>query len=207
MTPPKAVIFDIGNVLVEWNPERVYDARLGAETRRRLFSEVQIHAMNLSVDAGAPFAASVAALAARHPDWAEAITWWHDDWGQMFDPPIDRSVRLLRALRARGVPVFALSNFGAETFVIAQARHDFLREFDREYVSAHLRLLKPDPAIYAVVEADCGIAPADLIFADDRPENVTAALARGWRAHLFDGAEGWAARLVAEGLLTEEEAA
>ncbi|QYK41709.1 MAG: HAD family phosphatase [Paracoccaceae bacterium] len=207
MTPPKAVIFDIGNVLVEWNPHRVYEARLGPAESARLFAEVDIHGMNLSVDAGAPFRASVEALAARHPEWAEQIRWWHDDWNQMFWPPIDRSIRLLRALRARGVPVFALTNFGDETFAAAQAGHPVLSEFDRAYVSARLRLLKPDPAIYAAVEADCGIAPADLIFADDKAENVAAAEARGWRGHLFDGPEGWAARLVAEGLLTEGEAA
>jgi 2-haloacid dehalogenase len=124
----------------------------------------------------------------------------------MFAPQIDRSAALLRACRARGVPVFALSNFGAETFVMAQQRYPVLREFDRAYISAHLGVIKPDPAIYAAVEADCGLAPGSLLFVDDRPENIAAAEARGWRGHVFDGPEGWAAALVAHGVLSEEEA-
>jgi 2-haloacid dehalogenase len=206
MPPPRAVVFDIGNVLVEWNPGRLYAARLGEEAAARLFSTVDLHGMNLAVDAGAPFRASVEALAARHPDHADAIRWWHDDWHLMFGPPIEHATRLLRALRRRGVPVFALTNFGEETFVQAQAMHPVLTEFDRAYVSARLRLLKPDPAIYAAVEAGSGLPPADLLFADDRPENVAAAQARGWRGHLFDGPAGWADRLVAEGLLSQDEA-
>lgn len=207
MTRPQAVIFDIGNVLVEWRPDALYDARLGRAERERLFAEVPLSAMNLDVDRGAPLGPSVEALAAAHPAWAIAIRWWHDDWDMMFSPVIDRSVRLLRALRAAGVPVFALTNFGAETFARAQRMHPFLTEFDRAYVSAHLGLLKPEPAIYAAVEADCGLPPGALLFADDRPENVAAAAARGWQAHLFDGPAGWADRLVAAGLLTAAQAA
>lgn len=206
MTGPAAVVFDIGNVLVGWNPNRLYDARLGAETRARLFAEVDLAGMNRRLDAGEPLAALVREQAERHPQWAEAIGWWHDDWHLMFGPPIDRSVRLMRRLRARGVPVFALSNFGADTFPRGQAAYPCLTEFDRFYISGRLRLLKPDPAIYAVVEADCGVPPAGLFFTDDSAANVAAAVARGWRGHVFDGPDGLATRLVAEGLLTEGEA-
>lgn len=204
---PQAVVFDIGNVLVGWVAEALYDARIGEARRRRLFDEVPLHAVNLEIDRGAPFLASIRALAAAHPDWASEIMWWHDDWAAMFQPEISHSVTLLRRLRAKGVPVYALTNFGAETLEIGRRMYPVLTEFDRAYVSAELRLLKPDPAIYAHVEADSGLPPGALIFADDKPENVAAAIARGWKGHVFDGPEGWAARLVAEGLLTEEEAA
>lgn len=205
--PPRAVVFDIGNVLVRWNPQNLFDARLGAEGRARLFAEVDLHAMNLRVDGGASLRAEVAALADLHPDWAEQIRWWHDDWGLMFAPVIDHSVRLLRALRARGVPVFALSNFGVETFEHALTTHPFLAEFDRTYISGRLRVLKPAPAIYAAVEVDCGVSAADLLFADDSAANIAAAAARGWRTHLFGEPAGFADRLVAEGLLSQAEAA
>jgi 2-haloacid dehalogenase len=112
----------------------------------------------------------------------------------------------MRALQAKAIPVFALTNFGVESFAFAQTEYDFLNEFDRSYVSGHMQVIKPDADIYAKVEADCGHAPDCVLFADDRLDNIEAAQARGWQTHLFEGPSGWAARLVAEGLLSEEEA-
>lgn len=205
--PPEAVVFDIGNVLIEWQPERFYDRVIGEARRRALFAQVAIEHTNIEVDRGADFHSSFADLAKAHPEHSEAILMWRDRWLDICQPVIPRSLRLLRALKARGVPVFALTNFGAATFEIARAAYPFLDSFDRRYVSAHLQLVKPEPAIYAAVEEDSGLTPDALLFADDRPENIDAAAARGWRVHLFEGPEGWAARLVSEGLLTEEEAA
>lgn len=202
----EAVVFDIGNVLVEWRPEAFYDAQIGPERRSRLFAEVPLTAMNESVDLGRPLGEAVADLAARHPEWAAEIGYWDSRWLEMFAPVIPCSVAALRALKAKGVPVFALTNFGNETLARADAVYPFLRGFDARFVSGELRLMKPDPAIYAAVEAGTGLAPDRLLFADDKAENVDAAAARGWRTHLFQGAAGWADRLFAEGLLTEEEA-
>jgi 2-haloacid dehalogenase len=202
-----AVVFDIGRVLIHWDPEGFYDREIGPAARRRLFAEVDLHGANLAIDGGAPFRAAIYGLADRHPDWAREIRWWHDRWIELASPAIPHSVRLLRALRARGVPVFALTNFGDDSFAAATHHYPFFAEFDRAYVSGRLRLLKPDPAIYATVESGCGIAPDRLFFTDDKAENIAAAAARGWQVHLFDGAAGLAARLVAAGLLTEAEAA
>jgi 2-haloacid dehalogenase len=203
----QAVIFDIGNVLITWQPEQFYDRALGPEVRARLFAEVDLHRMNDDVDRGAPFRATVEDWAVRHPDWASEIRWWHDRWDELASPAIDRSIRSLRALRARGVPVFALSNIGAEVFDHAARRVPALAEFDRAYVSGRLGCAKPDAAIYRAVEQDCGLPPSALLFTDDKAENVAAAAMRGWGTHLFDGPGPWAERLLAEGLLTEDEAA
>lgn len=185
MTAIEAVIFDIGNVLVAWQPERFFDSQIGADRRKRLFSEVDLHGMNLAVDRGAPFAESVRNLAAQHPDWAEEIMLWHSGWSQMFAPVIAENVALLHGLRAQGIPVFALSNFGRETFDIACDKHAFLRDFDQSYISGHLGVLKPEAEIYAIVERESGIAPERLFFIDDRPENISAATARGWAGHVY----------------------
>ncbi len=203
---PEAVVFDIGNVLIGWNPEAFYDGRLGVETRKRMWAETGIEAMNATVDDGAPFQATVKAHSELHPAWGAEIMWWHDHWIEMASPRIEGSIALLRALRTKGVPVFALTNFGDDSFTYAQSQYDFLAEFDRAYVSARLGVSKPDPAIYAVLEQDSGVPPERLIFADDRPENIEAAMARGWKGHVFDGWQPWAERLVAEGLLTRTEA-
>ena len=202
---PEAVIFDIGNVLLEWQPERFYDREIGAARRQRLFAEVDLAGMNEGVDLGAPFAASVEALAEAHPDWAPEIRMWRERWFEIAHPPIEGSIRVLRALRARGVPVFALTNFGRETFDAAVERLPFLAEFDRAWVSGRMGVMKPDPAIYAALEAECGVAPGRLIFTDDRADNIAVAAARGWQTHLFEGWQGWAARLVDAGLVQKAE--
>ena len=207
MARAEAVVFDIGNVLIEWQPERFYDRIMAPADRARMFAEIDLHAMNEAIDKGAPFRETIYATAARHPEWEDKIRLWHDNWIDMASPVIPHSVRLLRALKARGVPVFALTNFGDDTYRFAEPHYPFLAEFDRAYVSGRLKLTKPDPAIYAYLEADCGMSPEALLFADDRAENIAVAASRGWGTHLFDGPEAWAARLVAEGFLTEEEAA
>lgn len=206
MTKPQAVIFDIGNVLIEWQPERFYDSVIGPERRAAMFVAIDLHAMNDKVDRGAHFRDTVYAEADRWPDWTPEIRLWHDRWIEMAAPVIDHSVRLLRALRAKDVPVFALSNFGIQSFGIGEAEYPFLAEFDRRYISGYMGVIKPEAEIYRMVEADCGLPPGALLFADDRADNIAAAAVRGWQTHLFDGPGGWADRLVTEGLLTAEEA-
>lgn len=201
-----AVVLDIGNVLIEWQPERFYDREIGAARRRAMFAAVDLHAMNDRVDLGEPFRDVIYETAEAYPAFRDEIRMWHDRWIELAAPAIAHSVTLMARLQGRGMPVFALSNFGVESFAYAQTQYDFLKAFDRPYISGHLRLAKPDPAIYAYVEAQSGIAPENLLFTDDRADNIAAAQARGWQTHLFDGPEGWAARLVAEGVLTSEEA-
>ncbi|MBK1637260.1 HAD family hydrolase [Rhodovulum adriaticum] len=202
-----AVVFDIGRVLIDWQPEEFYDRALGPDRRRTLFDAVDLYTMNAHVDRGADLHDAVEALAAAHPGWAAEIRLWRDSWLDMAQPEIPGSVRLLRALKARGVPVYALTNFGIQTFEIARAAYPFLDLFDARFVSGHLRVMKPEAEIYAILEAETGHAPERLIFTDDNADNVAAAAARGWQAHLFTGPDGWAAQLVRAGLLTEQEAA
>ena len=206
MPDVQAVVFDIGNVLIEWQPERYYDRVFGEERRRAMFAEVDLHGMNDRVDRGENFHQVIADTAKTYPDWHDEVMIWHDRWIEMAAPTIDHSVRLLRALRTKGVPVFALTNFGIQTFEIAEPVYPFLTEFDRRYISGHMGVIKPDASIYAMLEADCGVPADRLLFADDRDDNIRAAAARGWQTHLFAHPQGWADRLVAEGLLTEGEA-
>lgn len=202
-----AVVFDIGNVLIEWNPERFYDAQIGEIRRREMFSRVDLHAMNDRVDRGEEFRATIYDTAEQYPEYRDEIRLWHDRWIEMASPAIDQSVRMLRALRDNGVAVFALSNFGIGSFAHARTVYDFLEEFDRAYISGHMGVIKPDPEIYRMLEEDSGVPPEDLLFADDRPDNIAMAASRGWQTHLFRGAQGWTDRLVAEGLVREEQTA
>ena len=230
--PIEAVIFDIGNVLIEWQPERFYDRKVGRARREAMFAAVDLHAVNEKIDSGSPFRETIYAAADALPEYAPEIRMWHDHWLDMASPAIDHSARLLGALRKRGVQVFALSNISREAYDTGLGAYPFLGEFDRLYLSGELGVTKPSPEIYARLEAVRGravviagddidtdrIIPArflkcvtfdglgEQVFADDRAENIEAAARRGWQTHLFDGPTGWAARLVADGLLNEREA-
>ena len=206
MSQPQAVIFDIGNVLTRWQPEAFYDRVIGEDRRRALFAEVDLHRMNDIVDEGALFRETIYDWADRTPHWQAEIRLWYDRWIELASPRIEGAIALQRALRAKGVPVFALTNFGKYSFEEALPKMDFLTDFDRLYVSGRMGVIKPDPRIYEMVEDDCGLPPASLLFTDDRADNITAADRRGWRTHQFESWQGWAARLVAEGLLTQQEA-
>ncbi|MFY9238767.1 MAG: HAD family phosphatase [Roseovarius sp.] len=202
----QAVVFDIGNVLIEWQPERYFDSIVGEGRRRALFAEVDIHAMMDRIDAGAGFAEEVVRTSRMHPGFAAEILHFHDHWTDMAQPEIPHSVRLLNELKTARVPVFALSNFGANNFPLSVAQFPFLSLFDRSYISGAMGMKKPDAAIYAAVEADCALPPEALLFTDDRAENIAAAAARGWATHLFENPEGFAQTLVERGLLPEEDA-
>lgn len=203
----QAVIFDIGNVLIEWHPEKLFDAVVGEERRRALFAAVDLNALNERVDLGEDYREVFYAAAKANPEFGDEIRMWHDRWIEMASPVIPHSVRLMEALQAKGIPVFSLTNFGIQSYDHAATYYPFFRKFDRDFISGHMGLIKPDPAIYAAVETACGIDPDKLLFADDRADNIEAATARGWQGHLFEGPKGWADRLVAEGLLTQDEAA
>jgi 2-haloacid dehalogenase len=203
---PEAVIFDIGNVLITWAPERLFDTLLPLQEREAIFARVGLHAMNDEIDRGAPWRETIEATARRWPEYHDLIMLWHERWLDMASPTIPHSWQLLRALRAKRIPVFALSNFGRESFAFASGHYPELAEFDRRYISGHLGTIKPEARIYEIVEQDCGLPPEALLFTDDRAENIAAAAGRGWQTHLFTGAEGLAERLVAAGLLSSQEA-
>ena len=205
MSAPDAVVFDIGNVLIEWQPERYFDARIGEARRKRLFAEVDLHEINDRVDRGGDFRETIYGAAEGYPEWRKEVRLWHDDWGKIAGPEIPESVALLRRLRDKGVPVFALSNFGIGPFEIARVIWPFLEEFDRAYISGHMAMAKPDVEIYAALEADCGMPPDRLFFTDDRADNIEAARARGWRTHHFGGPDGFGRALVEQGLLEKDD--
>lgn len=207
MTIIEAVVFDIGNVLVEWDPDRVYaDLIPDPERRAAFYAASGIMAMNEGVDRGDPFAASVQKTAAACPDWHDEITAWEHRWVDMCQPAIDGSTTLLRRLRAKGIAVHALSNFGVETFALAQTLYPVLGEFDIPVISGREKTIKPEALIYEILEERSGLSGDALLFTDDRADNIAAAQSRGWHTHLFETPEGLAEVLMAHGLLSPVEA-
>ena len=201
----EAVIFDIGNVLITWDPEGYYDRAIGPARRQTFFNSFDFYDLMNRMDAGAHFANTIEDAACANPDWSAEIRLLRDDWTGVAQPAIPGSVRLLEALKKKGVPVFTLTNFGAQNFPLSAAQFPFLNLFDRFYVSGKMGLIKPDPAIYAAVEKDCTLDPQTLLFTDDRAENIDAAAARGWQTHPFKNSEGWQNCLLQIGVLTAKD--
>jgi 2-haloacid dehalogenase len=186
-----AVVFDVGNVLVEWDPRRLY--RKLSDDRSRIdafLAQVCNSQWNHRIDLGEPWAELIAELAAAHPDHLEWIQAYHLRWAEMLGEPIEESVAALHHLRDAGIPVYALSNFSTETWPIAVARYDVLSAFDDIVLSGDVRLAKPDPAIYELAARRFGVTPARTLFIDDRADNVAAAAAAGWHTHHFTDPAG-----------------
>lgn len=197
------MVFDLGNVLIDWNPRHLYrrhfpDDDAGMEA---FLATVCPPSFNDELDAGRPFAEAVAERAARFPDHAPLIELWQRDWEQMLGDPIEASVEILADLRAGGVPRYALSNWSAETFPIARDRFAFLGWFDGIVISGEVGCIKPDPAIFAALAERFGLTPATTVFVDDNHVNVEGGRQLGFDAVLFTTPDQLRADLVARGLL------
>jgi 2-haloacid dehalogenase len=204
---PQAMVFDVGNVLLRWEPERLYRRLIADDAERaRFFTDICPPEWNAEFDRGESMPEGVEAHAARHPGHAELIRAWWLRWPEMIGPAIEGSVACLRALKAKGVPVYGLTNFATHTWVLAEKMYPFLTEFDVLVVSGRERRIKPEPEIYAILEERAGMPPEALFFADDLPANIAAARKRGWTGHLFRNADGLRQALIEAALLKPHEA-
>ena len=179
-------VFDIGNVLIRWDPHCLYRKLIPDEAERLDFlNRICPGEWNLEMDQGKPFAQGVAERAALFPDKADLIRAYHERWVETLDGAIDGTVAILGELRALGIPCYAITNFNHETFDIAVQHFPFLDSFDGIVVSGREGVLKPDRAIYDLLCRRHGLDAADCLFIDDSAANVVAAEAAGMRAHRF----------------------
>ncbi|AWU94407.1 HAD family hydrolase [Azospirillum ramasamyi] len=203
--PPKptVVVFDVGQVLIEWDPRHLYRELFDGyeDLMEDFLDRVCTPAWNLEQDRGRPWSEAIAQLSAEHPDCAELIRAYDDMWERMVPDAIPGTPEILAELKARGVPVYAITNFSADKFELTRKRFDFLNGFDGIVVSGQERLVKPDQAIYRLLMDRYGLEPNQCYFIDDNPNNVEAAKSVGMSAHLFLGAEALRRDLAALGLL------
>jgi 2-haloacid dehalogenase len=160
------VVFDLGGVLIDWDPRHLY-RKLFLEDEpgmERFLAEVCTPEWNAAQDAGRSWAEATALLRARHPDRAELIDAYHLRWPEMLGGPIEGSVAVLRELRAAGTPLYALTNWSHETFPVALGLYDFLSWFEAIVVSGHERMIKPDPRLYRLLIERHGLQPAELVY-------------------------------------------
>jgi len=196
-------VFDLGGVLIDWNPRHLYRKLFAGDdaAMEHFLANVCTTAWNSQQDAGRTFAEACASLKLEHPNYAELIDAWFERQDEMLAGPISGTVAILAELRARGVPLYALSNWSAETFPIAQRRFEFLQWFDGIFLSAEAHTIKPNPRIYQHFFEAFDIAPAQTIFIDDLRPNVEAVAALGMHAIQFTDPAALRHELVRLGLL------
>jgi len=200
---PKAVVFDIGRVLVEWDLRALFAKLIDEPEQLDWFlRHVVTEEWHFQSDLGRPLAEMVAERQAEFPRHADLLDSYVHRFNETVEQPIPGTHALVRRLHAAGVPLFALTNFGAEFFAGFRPTQPILDLFDDIVVSGQERVAKPDPRIYEIAERRFGHAPQSLFFTDDNPANVATARARGWHAHLFEGAAGLEAALANAGLLS-----
>ncbi|KCZ86682.1 HAD family hydrolase [Hyphomonas jannaschiana] len=196
-------LFDLGRVVLDWEPARLYSRLLpDAEERERFLSEICTMAWHTRHDAGVSFADNAPPLIAQYPHYEAEIRAWGGRWMEMFDGYIDGTPALIDRLEERGVPLYALSNMPSETWPLMLEHFPLVKRFRHTVVSGDIGLVKPDPAIFMhALEKLGNPAPGEVFFIDDSEKNITAADALGFRTHLFRSAEGLETALKAEGLL------
>jgi len=196
------VVFDIGNVLLRWDPRYLYRKVFDDEERMERFLSTALAMDFVShTDAVEDFGAAVALRAESFPEFAKELRMFHERWLETLGGPIEKNVALLRRLRASGKPVYALSNFAQETFALAERKHDFLSEFDGRVISGHVGVIKPEPRIYEILFERAGRRPSELLFIDDSLANVRASEALGMPAIHFTSGVDLEKALVARGAL------
>ncbi|MEC9347322.1 MAG: HAD family phosphatase [Pseudomonadota bacterium] len=200
---PDTVLFDLGNVLVDWSPRHLYTKVFAGRPRETEYflTHVVTGAWNVKHDLGKPFQENVAELAARFPWYAREIEAFWSRWPETIGGPIAGTVDLLESLHARDVPLFALTNWSAETFPWAEENLPFLARFGGITVSGRVRVAKPDPAIFELTEREFGLDPARTLFVDDSARNTEVAARRGYHVHTFRDPAGLRDCLGGHGLL------
>lgn len=185
--PPRAVVFDLGNVLIDWDPRPAIAAGVGEDEADRFLAadDFDFRAWNHEQDSGRPFEESEQAAVQRVPHWREHILAYRTHFGLSLVGDITESVQVLRDLHAAGVPLYALTNWSHELFPVALERFAFLEVFEDIVVSGTEQLAKPDPRVYARLAERTGMPLTACVFVDDKPENVEAARAAGMDGVVF----------------------
>jgi 2-haloacid dehalogenase len=202
--PPRTVVFDLGGVLIDWNPRYLYRSLFDGDdaAMERFLAEVCTQEWNVRQDAGRPWAEAIEELTARFPMERERIAAYRERWDEMLGGAMEPTVEILSDLRRAGVRLLALSNWSSDTFAVARPRYPFLGWFEGLVISGDVGVAKPDPAIFRILLDRFGLDPAATVYIDDAAANVAAAAELGMRAIRFEDATSLRASLEDIGVLT-----
>ena len=176
MIPINTVIFDLGNVLIDWDPRYLYRKLFNTDDEVEWFLEnICDQDWNLKHDSGQLFSQGIFEKSKNFPEHIELIKAWYQRWEEMLGGTIDESVKILSELKEKRVFLYILSNWSAETYPIAEERFDFLSWFDGKIISGEEGIVKPDLAIYKLLIKRYNLNPHQTVFIDDKEENIKSA--------------------------------
>jgi 2-haloacid dehalogenase len=200
---PTAVVFDVGNVLYGWDPDSFLVRQIADDQARlRFIEDVGLWEWHDTLDGGRDFREAADELSGKFPEYSHLISAWGERFGETISDPVPGVHAIVEELDARGVPLFAITNFSADFWTPFHDKEQaFFGRFRDIVVSGREKLLKPDPAIYYLALDRFRLKAAEALFIDDREINVEGARAVGMHAHLFTTAEELRERLNSEGLL------
>jgi 2-haloacid dehalogenase len=203
MTTINTIIFDLGGVLIDWNPMYVYkDYFESAEKRDYFFTHICTSDWNEEQDAGRSIVEATQSLVAQFPDWEQPIRDYYGRWTDMLNGPIQETVELFRQLKeSRRYKIYALTNWQADLFNIALVRYNFLHWFDGRVVSGEEKMRKPFPEFYNLLLSRYNVKAAEALFIDDNLRNVNAALSLGIDSIHFQSAPDLELKLKEKNLL------
>lgn len=182
------IVFDLGGVLIDWNPAYVFDKLIEDESKRKhFFDHICTADWNEEQDAGRTIKEATELLVAEHPEWKEYIEAYYGRWEEMLGGPISETVEIFRQLKASGkYKMYALTNWSAELFPIALDRYEFLHWFDGRLVSGEEKMRKPFPEFFQLLVERFGLKKEESILIDDNLRNVKAAQAFGLHTIWFE---------------------
>lgn len=186
----KNIIFDFGNVLVQWHPELVYREYFGDEAKAWWFlRHVADMDFRQRIDAGESFDGCIREKQAQYPEYERAIKLYRSKWREMLTDEVPGMREVILELRSKNYEIFGLTNWSMETFPEAREHFGILQMIDRYVVSGAEGLVKPDPRLFQVLLDRYGLKAEECIFVDDNPDNVAAAQGMGIKGIVFVGAE------------------
>lgn len=188
-TLPRAVVWDVGRVLYRWNIRHLYEKLIADPDRLDWFlAHVVTEEWHGQHDAGRPLAQMIAERCAEFPAEAGLIRLYQSRWLETVPGPVPGSHEIVRDLAALGVPLFAITNFGVDTWSMFRPGEPLFDLFRDIVVSGVEKLAKPDPAIFALAARRFGHDPRQMLFIDDNRANIDASAALGWQVHHFSNA-------------------
>jgi 2-haloacid dehalogenase len=199
----KAIVFDYGGVLLDWDPRNLYRRYFpnNPEALEHFLAETNFMEWNAQQDKGRSLKEGIALLANQHPQHAHLIYAFHDHWEETILGPIPETVEILKRLKQKGYPLYGLSNWSAETFQITRKKFDFFDIFDDMVISGEVNMIKPEPEIFNLLLKKIGLPASECLLIDDSDKNISAAQKIGFQTIHFKSASQLRSELARKSIL------